>query len=302
MHTSKLLIGLTLVASIANAQGTAPAATASTAAPVQTSVADAAAAKPVTASKFGVSASYETVANVGDLKSQNEKAPIDALGTVGLSYKATPTLKLQVTHIFAAPIISDSAQIEATSAKGESAPYKTLDPTIHANVTTEASLLGSKPLTIASRYYVPVTKSSVDAGSNGILRTQTTADWDLNPKVTLSAHAQARLSMFNGRGTAGSDSKLRLIFNPSATYNFSDKLNVYYGPWTDMVTTGHQRGNLTMDQRNHIWQDIGANISAGSLTINPVWSTKAEFNGSDAYEGAGSDANSEYQLNLYATF
>lgn len=299
MHTSKLLIGLTLAASIANAQGSkkkpvilaqnsaAPAAVAQadfqsgtpsvTASPAtQTSVADAAAAKPVAASKFGVSLSYETVAPVAGLKDKGiSETQIEGVGTAGLSYKATETVKLQVTHVYSANI------------NPEADAYTLMDPTIHANVSTSASIMGSKPLTIANRAYIPVSEASKDAGLVTTLRTQTTADWDLNPKITLSAHAQARLSLFNGRGSSadettnsaiqalGTDSRLRLIFQPSAAYNFSDMLNVYYAPWTDMVTTGHQRGNLTMDQRNHIWQDIGANITAGALTINPVWSTKS---------------------------
>ena len=328
MHKMKLLIGLTMVASMANAQGakkkanlvaqntvaqadlgvsSAPAMTASPA--TQTSVADATASKPVVAKKFGVTMAYETSANVGGLKETGSRTLVDAVGAVGLSYKATDKIKTELRHNFAAPIIGDRSQIADSAAKGESSPYKSMDPTIHANFTTALSVLGSKPLTIGNRYYIPVSKDSVDAGSNGILRTQTSLDWDLNPKISLSAAAQARLMMYKGiqdtdaTKALGADSKLRLIPQLSATYNFSDAVNAYYSPYMDLVMTGHQRGNFAKaDGRNHLWQEVGMNITVASVTINPAWGTKGDAANSERYEGIGSDANSEYYLNLYANF
>lgn len=335
MHTSKLLIGLTLAASIANAQGTkkkmtvaqntatptavaqadlgsssAPTMTASPA--TQTSVADAAAAKPVTASKFGVSLAYETTTQVVALKNDASKAPVDAVGAIGLKYALTDKIKTELRHNFAAPIVAENSQLAGMASKGEG--YLTLDPTIHANVSTDMSVLGSKPLTIASRYYIPVTQASIDAGSNGVLRTQTSLDWDVNPKISLSAAMQARLYLISGRGTSpkadaqakldaqGSDSKLRMIPQLSATYNFSDAVNAYYSPYADLIMSGHQRGNFSKaDLNNELYQEIGANVTVGALTINPAWATKATGEGSE-YVGFGEDSQSEYYLNFYASF
>lgn len=323
MNTMKLLIGLTMVASVANAQGkkaklvaqnTTTAAKASapseavTASATQTMVADAAASKPVAKSRFGLNLGYEASAGIADVKENNSRALIDADTLVGLTFKPTDKIKTELRAYFATPTISDRAQIANSMAAGKDEPFKVMDPTAHFNYSTDLTVAGSKPLTIASRYYIPVSDDSVKAGSNGTLRTQTSMDWDLNPKVTISAMPQVRLKMNSGRGekanpALGADSILRLIPAASLTYNFSDALNAYYQPFMDLQMTGHQRGAfLKADKKNELWQEAGLNFMAGPVTINPAWTTFASAEGTAGYEGMGSDANSYYLLNVYANF
>lgn len=326
MHTSKLLIGLTLAASIANAQGTkkksvtvaqntVPAQTTvaqsdasasnanSTISPAtQTSVATADATKPATASKWGGILAYEGAAGVGDIKADGSRALVDADVFAGITYKATDKIKLGLRQYFATPTIGDSAQIDKSMAKGSSAPFKLMDPTAHMNISTDLSVAGSKPLSIANRYYIPVSEASTNAKSLGTIRSQTSIAWDLNPRVTLSLDPQVRLSL-NSAEAASSDSVLRLIPGGTATYNFSDAFNAYYFPYADLKMTGHNRGSLAKaDVQNQIWQEVGLNVIVANVTINPAWTTSADAKGSDEYEGMGADANSYYLLNVIADF
>jgi len=333
----KLIVGLTLAASLAvNAQTSAttlPAAQAP--APAATATQTLTTQADSIASRIGVNVFVEAFANVKDLKEQNGNAMVDSANGIGLTYKISDILKTELRHNYQMRAISDRDQLKTETKtqivvkdKDGNAkldddkkeimetrvayenPYKALDPTIHLNVNTGISLLGAKPLTIGNRYYIPVSDDSLKAKSAGVLRTQTAMTWDLNPKVAVEVAAQIRLYMFTGRNeadkgrTRGADSELRYIVGPSATYSFNDNLNVYWNPYLDLKTTGHNRGELTRaDLNNQLNQDIGVNIMFGNYTINPYWTSVATRNADrEAYEGMGLDENSNYGLFLNAVF
>lgn len=306
MQIFKVMMGLTLITSIANAQ---TAATATTATATQTSTATVAEVKPAAAKKVFANLGYEASSGIKDVKEKGSRALIDVFAFAGVQYQLTETVKTELRHNFAAPIIGDSAQLSESMASGQTTPYRTYDPTIHANVKTNWSILGSKALTIGNRYYIPVSAESVRSGSRGTLRTQTMANWDLNPAVTLSAGGQLRLTMNSGTGSTanqalGADSKLRMIPILMATYNFNDALNAYYNPYMDANTTGHQRGNLAdgLVGNNTLYQEAGANITAGAVTINPALLTSSDLSGASALSRAGSYEMTSYELRFYANF
>ncbi len=299
----------------AQAQQT-PAPAAATTAPTQTTSLSAQEAKPAAASKFGSNIIFQARTNVGDLKANGSEAIIDSVNGVGITYKATDKIKVEARHNFGLRNVSDSqikneqladADVMAYTDKfnsdnGSESKYKTLDPTLHLNYSSDLKLFGSNAIVLLNRYYVPVTEKSIDAKSNGNLRSETQINWELNPKVTLSTYA--RLQIYLNKETADSNSQLRYMIGPVATYNFSDKINAYYLPYLDLVASTAQFRNFQKaDKRNNFSQEIGANFTVGSVTINPAWSTTASrAEGSEAYTGAGSDANSEYDLNVIASF
>jgi hypothetical protein len=279
-----------------------PATAAGTTSPAQTMTTQ----LPTVLSKFGGNIIFEASAGVADLKQDNSDAKITSGNAVGITYKISDTLKTEVRHNYEYAIVSDSKQLVNDDGVQED-NYKPADPTIHLNIKTDYSLLGSKPFTWGNRVYVPVSQASRDAHKVGTLRTGGVLNWDMNTKATFDVLAEGRMyfnSSANSDENLGADSILRLNVGPGATYNFDDMLSAYYMIYTDLRTTGHQRGNFTRaDKKNEFWQEAGLNISAGIFTINPYYSTFAS-RGADkeSYEGSGSDANSSYNLLVQAVF
>lgn len=256
------------------------------------------------ASRFGASLLLQSWVGVGDLKENGQGALIDSENRVGLSYKISDKMTTELQHGFELRAAGDKSRIRGLNDQQEDV-YKTLDPSLHLNYSSDWRLFGSHPVTIASRYYIPVTQDSVDQTSLGVLRSQTSLDWDLNPRVTLSAIAQGRLYMYRDdtsqEGTGG-DSILYLQTGMSATYNVNDRLNFYYLPYLLTKGTGFQRGDFRSDLMNSIWHELGLNLTWGPVTINPAYATYASALNQAGYSGAGSDENSEYDLNIAASF
>lgn len=246
-------------------------------------------------------------AMVSDLKEKNTNALIDTSNSLTVMYTATDKIKVGASHNFAVRIVSDRAQLaDFKSDNGADSVYKSIDPSLNVNYKMPA-LMGSNEYAIQNKYYLPITPDSQAKKSNGVLRTQAYITWTLNPKIDVSFFGQARLYLNSSNNTdtkLGSDSILRTIVGPVLGYNFSDVWNVYYNPYVDMRSAGFQRGKFDADTVNTFNQEIGLYISlaGGKFIINPAWATTSSKIGASSYEGLGSDANSEYDLNLIAAF
>ncbi len=244
---------------------------------------------------------------VADLKEKNTSAPIDTSNALTVMYTASDKIKVGASHNFAVRVISDRAQLaDFKSDNGADSIYKTVDPTLNVNFKMPA-LLGSNEYAILNKYYLPITPESQAKKSNGVLRTQAYITWTLNPKIDVSFFGQARLYLNSSNNTdtkLGSDSNLRTIVGPVLGYNFNDTWNVYYNPYVDIRSAGFQRGKFDADTANSFGQDVGLwiTLAGGKFIVNPSWATTSSKLGNSTYEGSGSDTNSEYDLNLIASF
>lgn len=312
-HMKNLLMGLVLVATTtAFAQSSStqlpttntPNGSAPTAAtPTQTLTTELN-AQP---NKFGANLIFEGNMGVSDLKENGSQATMDSVNAVGVTYKVSEMIKTELRHNFQLRSVRDRELLKNERTGEIEDNYKTLDPTIHVNFKTPYSLLGSKPISISNRYYIPVSKDSQDVKSLGTLRNTNIIGWDVNPRWTVEYMAEFRLylnSTDNPKTEVGSDSRLRMLTGPSVTYNFSDTLNAFYTPYWDLGTYGHQRGDLSRsEERFDLYQDAGVNYTMGVVTLTPYYSTKAtKLKGTQSYVGAGSDENSSYNLVVSAAF
>lgn len=246
-------------------------------------------------------------ANVGDLKANGSRAMVDSANLLTILNAVTPKLKVGIGHNFSLRAIGDRSQLNGyNSDNGPQSVYRTDDPTIHLNYKMP-KLLGSNEYSILSRYYVPVSEASRATNSNGTLRTQAFITWTMNPHIDLSFYGQARLylnSVNNTNTATGADSVLRTIVGTVFGYNLNSVWNAYYLPYLDMRSAGFQRGNFNADVANNFSQEAGLWISVpgDKFVINPAWVTTSSKIGKSTYEGSGEDANSEYDLNLIASF
>ncbi len=296
-----LLIGLVLTTAMTAHAQTSQSSTAA-AAPAQTST-----AKAPTPSKLGANLIFQSWMSVSDLKENGRNSPIDSDNGIGLTYKLTDKMKTEIRYRFGLKTAADREVLRDKKTGEIPDIYKTLDPTIHLNYKSDLSLFGSKPMSFGSRYYIPASESSQDKTSMGTLRAQTSLDWELNPKVSVSALTDVRLTgyrSFETKGGTGTDSVLLFLAGVAGTYNFSDALSAYYQPYVVTEGTGFQRGQLTADRTNVFTHEVGLNYTVGAVTINPAYDTTGSASGEEGltYKGAGADANSNYYLNVFASF
>lgn len=266
-----------------------------------TSVAGATKASPLYSGLLNITAE----AIVSDLKDSKSEAPIDNVGTLQVFRKITESQKVGLGYNFNAKIVSDSSQLDGFNGDNNTA-FKTLDPTIHHTIKLDQKLWGA-PVSVLSRYYVPVSEDTKKTKSLGTFRTQTYITWSMNPRFDISAYGQARFTFNtkdNSNQTVGSDSVMRLIAGPSFGYNQNDNVSAYYTPYLDMKSTGYQRGDFSADYANTLSHEIGLWLTMfnGKFIVNPLWATTGSAVGKSSYEGLGDDVNSVYDLNLIAYF
>lgn len=246
-------------------------------------------------------------AGVKDVKENGSKAMIDSSNSLILMYTVSDKVKVGASHNFGLRLVSDRSQLaDFNSDNGVNSAYKTFDPTLNVNYKMEP-LLGSNAYAIFSKFYVPVSEESRNQKSNGILRTQAFVTWTINPKIDISFFGQVRLYLNSSNNTdtkLGSDSQLRTIVGPVFGYNFNSVWNLYYNPYLDFKSANFQRGHMDAEVANNLSHEVGVWISipGGSFIINPAFTTTTSKLGRTSYEGFGSDKNSEYDLNLIASF
>ncbi len=275
---------MALTASLAaNAQSSSTAAPAA-----QTTATTLATTVPPAESPWSATAYYEGGATVGDFKENGGGALIDSTNFVGVNYKINDTYKAKLNYNFRHKFVSDESRLK------HEPNFVALDPTIHLNISTKATLFGSKPIVWLNRYYIPVSDASQKSHTMGTFRTESQIDWDVNPKVTLSGYVGARYyinTSDNANGARGSDGVLRATVGPVATYNFSDNLNVYYMPYVDVRGHAYNRGNWGRTDEasedapnNTILQDFGVSYTMGKVTINPYYESQiTRFSGDEGY-------------------
>ncbi|RYZ88041.1 MAG: hypothetical protein EOP06_11650, partial [Proteobacteria bacterium] len=148
--------------------------------------------------------------SVADIKQNHSRALFDSINEVGLTYKFSNRYRAELRHVYGVKLISDREQLKNSSGAYES-PYKVLDPTVHFNVATDLAPLGAKPMTISSRYSIPVSDNAKAAASQGVIRVQTALTWDLTPRWTVDYILATRLYLHataGGGGIATSDPTL----------------------------------------------------------------------------------------------
>jgi hypothetical protein len=291
---NKTVFGLVLVAAMAaNAQSstaTAPAAAA------QTTTATATATAPAAAKKFGAIVILNPIMNVGDLKDNGSKATVESINSIGLTYKVNDRISTAVRHNFG----YDSTKINA---EGATNTYTLLDPTVHLTYKSDLTIAGSEKLAFATRYYLPMSEAQRQV-SYGTARLDVGPDWNLTPAwaVGFSTSTRINFGRTDSKDARGADSSLRLYTGPSVTYNVSDKFNAYYTPYLGLRSQDFQRGKATVQtglNDNMFVQEVGVNITAGPVSINPYWTSFADMR---TGEGMGSDATSTYEMILSASF
>jgi hypothetical protein len=319
MKRTVTILGLVLTAAItANAQTKAKAksqkvtarpmliAQNTTATPTQTTTASATTAAPAAGSKVTGLLLYEAAVAKDDVQNNKGSALVDAVTSIGVGYKVSPKVKVEYRHRFQVRnradkdlIAGQGDPLNSDNGQGDAALTKLADPTIHLNYSSDVKVFGSNPLSLGTRYYAPVSRSSTDAKSLGTLRANTNLEWTLNPKVSVNWVVQGRVSMTQENAKGGSDSTLRLITGPGATYNFSDKMDAYYTFYTDARSNGWSRGKLEADKGNQLYQEVGMNFTVGPVVINPIYLTSTNLNERSTF---GEGQNTEYDLILSASF
>ncbi len=247
-----------------------------------------------TAKPFTFKIISENGATIGSLKDNSEGG--FSQNSFGLGYKINDSHAVEVRAI-------TFTEFNKTAEDKISKSHITnmADPTIHYNYTSSLSLLGSEKMVFANRYYVPVSKSSVEKKSNGVIRSQTGLEWSLNPRVSVGWEAQARL-ILNKPEAETSDAALRIFTGPKAAYNFNDKVSAYYTPYIETVSSNFSRGNFTADKANNLIHEAGMSIKVANIEINPAILTVTDGKGKSSYDGFGGDKNTEYDLNIVAVF
>lgn len=307
MHTTKLLIGLTLAASIANAQGQAASA-----APAGTSTAPVLEAAPSQASKWGAVLAAESAMGIKDSKDNGNAASTETLYTVGAKYKLASDLTVEAQNLFHTR--SNLNDLQGSSALIFVDQHQQVrgDFVLKATKKTDMTLAGSSPISLGGRYYFP-TASYWSNGSHpiveankrfGTIRGDTGVSWDLNPRVTVEMNLSPRITFMKETSSVGSDSLLRMVYGPQATYSFNDTLAAYYAATADTRSVAAQRGTLVADRLDALTHEVGGNITLGALTINPTVSSDIIGQSPLGNESARlfSHETSSYNLNLYANF
>jgi hypothetical protein len=273
-----------------------------------TSAAPASSVTAAPAKKWGVNLLAETSRSVKFLVEGVEKeAPFQTIIGTGLTYKASDKLRLEGR--FQASYISDLTYKEAVFPGQYSGDnLEPMDFLARAKITTGWKLAGSEEITPDVRYYLPTSRRTNDAKSYGLARLDLAADWVINPKIRYNTLLSSRVTLNSPDSKIGSDALYRLVVIPvGATYNFNDDLSAYYSFTMDLRSVEAQRGTLAFEKLNLSTHEVGMNISAGALTINPALSSDASLasgEGSiltpDSRVFAAESMN--YNLNLYATF
>jgi hypothetical protein len=162
--------------------------------------------------------------------------------------------------------------------------------------------------------FLPVSESSRNKHQLAYLRADLSADYNATTKLVLAPFVQGRLyvnSSDNDVNGEGSDSRLRLVGGGTATYNFNDKLNVYYSPYVDVATTDVSRGTLRPnvateaagmkgERWNHLIHEIGMGLNVTkSFSITPAVINYVSLN---TGEGFAREQSLEYDLYVSASF
>lgn len=298
----KKILSVLLLGSVAHAQTSSTTTSATSVNSATSSAASPAAGTSATnlqtvaqPKKIGFKIISENGATIGSLKDNSEGGY--SQNSFGLSYKINASHAVEVRAITLTEF--NKASEDSLS---KSHVTKMADPTVHYNYVSGVSLLGSAPMVFANRYYVPVSQASMDAKSNGVLRSQTGLEWEVNPRLSLGLGVQARLMLSKPEAQNGGDAALRMISGPSATYNFNDKFSAYYSPYLETVASNFSRGDFKADKANNLIHEVGLNIKVANVEINPAIVTLTQGLGKTTYEGFGADNNTEYDLNVVAIF
>lgn len=290
---NKMLLGLMVSASVAATAQTSSTSATTTAAPAaQTSSTTATEAAPAAAKKWGGGAYISAFTTEGAMKTGGA---VESLNYLEVNYQASANIKLAVRHNY--------AFIFANKADGKDA-YAMEDTELQLK-TKYGPLLGSSPVAVGFRYYLPTSERSRLTNRLGTLRVDISNEWTVTPKIAIGAYVSPRWTINtaqNSNKTVGSDDQLRVVAGPSATYSFNDNINTYYSPTLDWASVGYVRGDMkAVEGRNYISHEIGANFQLGKMiSLNPAFISYQNLAGGEAL-GENPDAN-EYDLNLLATF
>lgn len=313
MKKTVMGIMIATAAVVANAQ-TAPAPA------TQTTTATATEVKPAAASKYTGRLVLETAASTKEANESFKDAGILSAGAVGLIYKIDSTWSAEARQNFYLAANRDKlASGYQASLDGQNANVSAT--TLIAKQNSQATLFGSKALSHGYRLDILTTdKGQRDAGRLANLRYDTSLNYDLGTKTSLSIALSPRLVLNKETSKIGSDSILRLVGGPSVSYAATDVVEGYVASTLDVRSSEFQYGSAEFNTLNMVTHEIGANITVGSLTINPAITSDLTLgNYANASEDSVADNSGQaslftnnsrffapettsYNLNLYATF
>lgn len=321
MTSRTLILGAVLSVSLgANAQNAtetntnASTVSASTlVAPVGASTTSAAAAPALETaaqapSVFQLKLSSENAVGMKTQRELGAGAPVTSLNALGLAYTVAPKTKIGVTQYM--QYLTNYDNLDAATKASQPNAFEMSYLVLNAGRTLESGLLGSSPVFIDLRYYAPTERSLKEAKKLGLVRLDVIADWTINPAWTITGYVSPRVllnSAGNPDAAVGTDADYyRMVFAAYPTYNFNDKINVYYGYTADVRSRDAQRGTWSVSRSIDI-HEIGANFSVGKVTINPVLSSELKRGADDASvltadSRVFSEETTSYNLNMYASF
>lgn len=305
MGKKLVLVAVSLLATQAFAQGTTATTTATTSnstatgtVPSQgTSTATVESAK-ADAKKWSVSILTQSGVGMQDEKKLGSGANVQTAGLLTMGFKISDTTKINAGHNFL--LINNFNALDADtqasmSSKGYKEGYNLMDP--HLGVTLSKfsnGIFGSEPITLGLRYVIPVTKASTDLERAGALRADSSIDWTINPKVTMSYILSPRITL---ERTLEAGQIYRMIHYVGPSYSFNDNFGLYGIVGFD--TAAGKTFNDFKVLRETMELEVGANVQVGSFYINPSISESVATNETMK---VGVAEQASYNLILQAAF
>lgn len=305
MGKKLVFVAATLLAAQAFAQGTTTA-TATTSNSTATETATASQGTSTTtvestkaeAKKWSASLLTQSGLGIQDEKNFGSKAPIQTASLLTMGFKISDTMKLNAGHNFL--IINNFASLDAGTQdkfaqRGYAEGYNVMDP--HLGVTLSKvsdGVLGSEPIALALRYYVPVTKFSREMERAGTLRADASIDWTINPKVMMSYVLSPRITL---ERTMEAGQIYRMIHQVGPSYSFNDNVGAYGLVGFDSTFGKNWNNMKSLGESMEL--EVGANFQVGSFLINPSVSESIATNETMK---VGVAEQSSYNLVLQAAF
>lgn len=157
------------------------------------------------------------------------------------------------------------------------------------------SILGSDPLALSYRYYVPVSEGALKAQISGKLYFLTILNWTLDPNWSLLYYINPRMTLSRSIDD-GQNYEIYQGFGPS--YSFNDNVSVYYtAGLSSNVTNAKNKYQLAS---NAFANEVGLYVMAGKVLINP--SISEEVNLKADIQKYGQEKQVGYALVVKAGF
>lgn len=186
---------------------------------------------PASAKKWGGSYLIEINENMRDQNQKGKDAKIYSINQVTANYQLTTDDKVGVTGQFEYSSVPLESERAATSADAIVTGggvlvegYNPIDPYIKWDHNFNKSLLGSDPVSLSSRYYLPVMEGGYQAlgFNNGVVRFDAEIQWTLSKLVQVSLYLNPRVMFASSAETIISAREYGVLY-----LTFNDKVQFY---------------------------------------------------------------------------